>query len=95
MQAITAELERVAAIAERVGIVVLAAEAGLPVSTVRSFQARGWSLQGLTTCAKLIAAADRLKDYPRDKPLTPTELRRYGFGPAKPTRRPRRQNGKG
>jgi len=54
-------LKRVATVADRVGVAVLAREAGLPRSTVRSFRDRGWELKSLPNCEKLIAAADRLE----------------------------------
>jgi hypothetical protein len=53
-------MERVAAVATRVGATELAREAGMPLSTVKSFRKRGWALQSLPNCEKLIAAADRL-----------------------------------
>lgn len=53
-------MRRVAVVADRVGVTVLAREAGVPLSTVRSFRDRGWALKSLPNCEKLIAAADRL-----------------------------------
>ncbi|HEY1878463.1 MAG TPA: hypothetical protein VGG68_00875 [Caulobacteraceae bacterium] len=61
MEAITLGLERVAAMERIVGCARLAAEAGLPESTVRSFRERGWVLKSLPNCEKLIAAAERLE----------------------------------
>ena len=61
MENVEQGMARVAVIAGRVGITELAREAGMPPSTVRSFRKRGWALQSLTNCEKLIAAADRLE----------------------------------
>ena len=62
MEAVIEGMKRVADIAERVGVVRLAREAGLPLSTVRSFRDRGWSLKSFPNCEKLIAAAERLEN---------------------------------
>jgi hypothetical protein len=61
MQTVEEGMARVAAVAERVSVTELAREAGLPVSTVRSFRDRGWCLKSLPNCEKLIAAAERLE----------------------------------
>jgi hypothetical protein len=61
MSEISIGMQRVAEVAERVGIKGLAQEAGLPYQTVRSFRARGWKLKSLATCDALIAAANRLE----------------------------------
>ena len=61
MQSVAEGMERVAAVADRVGVNELAREAGMPLSTVKSFRKRGWSLQSLPNCEKLIAAADRIE----------------------------------
>ena len=61
MQTVAEGMERVAAIADRVGVTELAREAGMPLSTVKSFRKRGWSLRSLPNCEKLIAAAERLE----------------------------------
>ena len=61
MQNVEEGMARVAAVAGRVGITELAREAGMPLSTVRSFRDRGWTLHSLPNCEKLIAAADRLE----------------------------------
>jgi hypothetical protein len=61
MSVTLAGMERVARIAERVPLTTLAREAGVPVTTVRSFRDRGWVLKSLPTCEKLIAAAERLE----------------------------------
>jgi hypothetical protein len=53
-------MERVARVADRIGVTALAREAGLPLSTVRSLRERGWWLKSLPNCEKLIAAAERL-----------------------------------
>ena len=60
MQTVDEGMKRVAAVADRVGVTRLAREAGVPLSTVRSFRDREWCLKSLPTCEKLIAAADRL-----------------------------------
>jgi len=64
MQTISEGMERVAAIAARVGLTELAREAGMPLSTVKSFRKRGWALKSLPNCEKLIAAAERLDTTP-------------------------------
>ena len=61
MQTVAEGMERVAQMAERVGVAELAREAGMPQSTVRSFRDRGWALKSLPNCEKLIAAAERLE----------------------------------
>jgi hypothetical protein len=61
MPTIDEGLRRVAEIAEVVGVTELAREAGLPLSTVRSFRDRGWALKSIPNCEKLIAAAERLE----------------------------------
>jgi hypothetical protein len=53
-------MRRVAAVAARVGPARLAREAGIPITTVRSFRDRDWELKSLPTCLKLIAAAERI-----------------------------------
>lgn len=60
MQKVTERMARVGEVADRVGLRVLAREAGVPVSTVQSYAARGWTHKHLPACDKLIAAADRL-----------------------------------
>jgi hypothetical protein len=57
---ISEAMKRVGRVADRVGIDVLAAEAGLNESTVRSYRARGWTAESLTRAEMLIAAAKRL-----------------------------------
>lgn len=54
-------MERVGRVADRVGVRTLAREAGLPLSTVRSYAARGWRHKYLPACDKLIEAAERLE----------------------------------
>ena len=54
-------MQRVGRVAEKVGVRELAREAGVPLGTVKSFRARGWSVKSLSNCEKLIAAADRLE----------------------------------
>jgi hypothetical protein len=54
-------LKLVARIADRDGVKTLAREAGVPLTTVRSFRDRGWRLKSLPICEKLIAAAERLE----------------------------------
>ena len=61
MQTITKAMERVGRVADRVGVWALANEAGLPLSTVRSYRDRGWTAEPLVACEKLIAAAERLE----------------------------------
>jgi hypothetical protein len=61
MQTVAERMARVGRIAERVGVYRLAQEAGLPLSTVRSYAARGWTQSYLPICDKLIAAAERLE----------------------------------
>lgn len=46
--------------AEAVGIPVLAAEAGVPLTTVRSYAERGWTHKNLAVIQSLSAAAKRL-----------------------------------
>jgi len=54
-------MERVGRVAERVGLVTLAKESGLPISTVRSFKDRGWTMYSIPNCEALIAAAERIE----------------------------------
>ena len=61
MLSISEAMERVGRVADRVGILVLAHEARLPESTVRSYRDRGWTADSLFTCEALIAAAARLE----------------------------------
>jgi len=61
MQQIAEGMERVAAVAEKVGVPALAREAGLAESTVRSYRNRGWTAESLLRCEMLIAAAERLE----------------------------------
>jgi hypothetical protein len=61
MQTLAERMEHVAAVAERVGVTRLAREAGLPLSTVRSFRNRGWGLKSIPNAEALIAAAERLE----------------------------------
>ena len=65
MPTIDEGLTRVAVIAELVGVTELAREAGLPLSTVRSFRDRGWAAKTLPACDALIAAAARLEADPQ------------------------------
>lgn len=59
-------MKRVAAVEQRVGIPRLAAEAGLPQSTVRSYRARGWMAPlSIQISEALIAAAERLENVNR------------------------------
>jgi hypothetical protein len=64
METLETGLQRVASVAKRIGVTELAREAGLPLSTVRSFRDRGWSPKSIATCEKLIAAAERLEAAP-------------------------------
>jgi hypothetical protein len=57
-------MRRVARVADRVGVLTLAREAGLPESTVRSYRDRGWVLKSLPNVEALIAAAERLDARP-------------------------------
>jgi hypothetical protein len=60
MHEIAEGMARVAVVADRVGVRALAREAGLPLSTVRSYRDRGWTAESLLRCEMLIAAAERL-----------------------------------
>jgi len=77
--ATAAAMKRVGFVAQRVGITALAREAGLPLTTVRSFRDRGWVLKSLRNCEALIAAAERLDPLTVPPPF-----------PAKVYRRPSR-----
>lgn len=61
MISVSERLARVGRVADRVGVTRLAREAGVPLSTVRSYADRGWTQNGLPICDKLIAAAERLE----------------------------------
>lgn len=54
-------LARVSLIADLVGVAALAREAGLPLSTVRSYRDRGWWVESFWNCEKLIDAAERIR----------------------------------
>ena len=60
MQTFDDGMKRVGQVAEIVGVNELAREAGMPLSTVKSFRKRDWRVASLANCEKLIAAADRL-----------------------------------
>ena len=60
MSVISEVLQGVRSTADRVGVSKLAAEAGVPYTTVRSLAERGWSNKNLATVEKLAAAAARL-----------------------------------
>jgi hypothetical protein len=60
MTDLTAALQGVRSTANREGVAKLAAEAGVPYTTVRSLAERGWSNKHLSTLEKLVAAAARL-----------------------------------
>jgi hypothetical protein len=61
MGATTEGMRRVAKVADRIGLAVLADAAGVPESTLRSYRDRGWTAESLLICDRLIAAADRLE----------------------------------
>jgi hypothetical protein len=61
MQTVAERMARVGRVADRIGVFRLAREAGVPLSTVRSYAARGWTTNNLPICDKLIAAAERLE----------------------------------
>ena len=68
MQTVTEGMARVARVADQVGLKAFAREAGVPVSTVRSYRDRGWDQQHLHTYEKLVAAAERLEKAPASAP---------------------------
>jgi len=61
MRTVAEGMERVARVAGVVGVRRLAREADLPLSTVRSYAARGWRHKYLPACDRLIEAAERLE----------------------------------
>jgi hypothetical protein len=60
MTSMTLGMARVAKVAERMPLSVLAREAGVNYETVKTFRRRGWQAKSLSICEKLIAAAERL-----------------------------------
>jgi hypothetical protein len=54
-------LAGVGLIADIVGVAALAREAGVPLSTVRSYRDRGWWVESFWIVEKLIDAAERLR----------------------------------
>lgn len=60
MTCIDSTIAAVAETAKRVGLGVLAAEAGVPYTTVKSFSDRDWSHKSLSVIKALAAASDRL-----------------------------------
>lgn len=63
-QTVSEAMQRVARVADRVGVTMLAKEAGVPESTVRSIRSRSWKPKSIPICEALIAAADRLDGLP-------------------------------
>lgn len=60
MTCIDSTISAVAATAKRVGLGVLAAEAGVPYTTVKSFADRKWSHKSLSVIKALAEASERL-----------------------------------
>lgn len=61
MSQIADTIKAVRLTADRVGFAKLALEAGVPLTTVRSFAGRNWSHKNLETLEKLAQAAQRLQ----------------------------------
>lgn len=61
MSQIADTIETVRLAAKRVGFATLALEAGVPLTTVRSFAGRNWRHKNLETLEKLVEAAKRLQ----------------------------------
>jgi hypothetical protein len=68
MSEIAAAIAHIRAVADQVGLVELAREAGVPYTTVRSFAGRKWSHKSVDVIEKLSEAAKRLAAPEPEKP---------------------------